>query len=110
MTAATLRLFSLTASSTVGEIVWTETLNEKRSGVVAMRAVPVTLTVSTGAGSRGGAVCANAVAATATLSVVIRNRFMLKPPKTSSARYNARLQFCDAFAARGVSRRQLTNG
>src|SRR3954449_10637729 len=78
MTAATLRLFSLTASSTVGEIVWTETLNEKRSGVVMTRAVPVTLTVSTGAGSRGGAVCANAVMETAKLIAKIRNRFIVK--------------------------------
>src|SRR5205807_6752831 len=106
MTAATLALFSFTASSTVGEMVCTETLKEKRSGVVVTRAVPVTLTVSTVAGSRGGAVCANALAESAAVNIASRTRFMATLlVKTSSARYNARLQICDAFAARGVSRR-----
>ena len=85
--------------------LWTETLKEKRSGVVVTRAVPVTLTVSTVAGSRGGIDCANALAESAAANAASKTRFMANPPKTSSARYNARLQICDAFAARGVSRR-----
>src|SRR3954447_21039893 len=111
ITAATFVLFSFTASSTVGAMVCTETLKEKRSGVRATRPVPVTLTVSIGAGSRGGLDCAKAPAAMAAAKAKIRIRFMQDLlVKTSAARYNARLQICDARAARGVSRRQHING
>src|SRR5258708_2830576 len=78
-TAATRRLFSFTASSTVGPEVCTPSVKLKRSGVTLERPVPETVMVSGIIPSRGGTVCANALDARPSAMTVVRNLFMVPP-------------------------------
>src|SRR5437764_9144604 len=81
VTAATRALFALTASSTVGDCVCTPTVKEKRSGWVRTRPVPVTLTVSSSAASRGAPETCCAASGAASIARMVNNRddFMYPP-------------------------------